>query len=90
MLTMIKDPNVFSAQTSGLADLRPLLGTVWIHEDDIENNIIVYREKLMEHLAFIGGLNAFWIAFMWCLCKGFVNSQFDASIRNECAKETVE
>ena len=40
------------------------LGIIWFYEEDVELNIMIYRERLIEHLAYCGGLNLFWIVIL--------------------------
>lgn len=68
-LSITKDPLIFSANTGPDPSLKTLLGTIWIHEDDLVDNILIFHERWIEHIAFIGGLNVFWLMIFYCLFK---------------------
>lgn len=88
-LSITKDPLIFSANTGSDANLKTLLGTIWVHEDDLVDNILIFREKWIEHIAFIGGLNIFYLLVFYCLFKCCVSNQFNASLLNEVNPDVV-
>ena len=51
--------------------------------------IKIEREKMAYHLALVGGFNLFWLSVIYMICKGCVNSQFDASLRYEVNTKVV-
>ena len=66
------------------------LGKLYIEEDDWQTDIHVYRERWMDHLAYIGGINLFWIFFVQCCLSCCVKNQFNASLRNELNPQVVK
>jgi len=65
------------------------MGVVWFYEDDVELNINVHRERWAEHLAFVAGLNLFWIMIFHCFLRCCTRNQFHASLRKEINPNVV-
>jgi len=61
-----KEPTIVSAS---IGTAHPFLGIVWFYEEDVELHINVHRERWAEHLAYIGGLNLFWIMLFHCFLR---------------------
>ena len=38
-----------------------LIGNIWINYQNLEKDIYIYRERWIEHIAYIGGMNLFCI-----------------------------
>ena len=81
-----REPTIVSAT---IGKSHPFLGIVWFYEEDVELNIIVHRERWAEHLAFVGGLNLFWIMIFHCIFKCCTRNQFHASLRKEINPNVV-
>ena len=52
-------------------------------------DILVYRERWIEHLAMVAGFNMFWLAVIYLCLKPIIDAQFIASVRRECNPEVV-
>ena len=67
-----------------------LIGNIWINYQNLEKDIFIYRERWIEHIAYIGGMNLFWVIvfkiFLGCCTK----NQFHTSLRNEIDPKTVK
>lgn len=74
-LSIYKDPLIFSLKTQfGKVFASSTMGVIWIKEDELIDHIHIYRESWAEHLGLVGGLNAFWLMMVWCLCKCLTNN----------------
>lgn len=81
-----QEPTIVAAN---IGSAHPFLGIVWFYEDDVELNINVKRENWPEHLAYVGGLNLFWIMLFHCFLKCCTRNQFHASLRKEINPNVV-
>ena len=52
-------------------------------------DILIYRERWVEHLSYVAGFNLFWLAVLYLILKPIVNAQFIASVRRECDPDVV-
>jgi len=86
-LQIEKEPIVHTATFP--AGYEQFLGQIYVQEESVKMNINVYRERWIEHLAFIGGLNMFWIFIFYAFFQCFVNWQFTASLRKEANPSIV-
>ena len=74
---------MFDANIGTSDEAKPLIGYMWINEDETRAEIVIYREHWAKHLAYGGGLNIFWLTILYAFFKCFVANQFDSSIRQE-------
>jgi len=52
-----------------------------VQEEDVELKINVYRERMIEAIAYAGGLNIFWLMLFNCIARCLVRNQFHSSLR---------
>ena len=71
-LSIEKSPKIMTKLE--LQTVRTHMGSFYMQEEDVAMDIYVWREPMMQHLAFIGGLNFFWSMIMWCFLKCWVTS----------------
>lgn len=84
-----QEPDTYSLYKSKF--YRPgLLGEVYLQEQSWQNDIHIYRENWVSHLAYIGCLNLFWILLFNCVISCFVKNQFNSSLRNEVNPQVVK
>jgi len=67
-----------------------LIGNIWINYQNLEKDIFIYRERWIEHIAYIGGMNLFWVIIFKILLSCFTKNQFHTSLRNEIDPRTVK
>jgi len=67
-----------------------LIGNIWINYQNLEKDIFIYRERWIEHIAYIGGLNLFWLIVFKLFLGCFTKNQFQTSLRNEIDPKTVK
>ena len=62
---------------------------IYIVDEPVQTNINVYRERWIEHLAFVGGLTFFWVFIVHNILRCFVGYQFTSSLRREADPSLV-
>ena len=88
MLSIEREPTIITSVMP--AGFEAFLGIIWFYEEDVEMNINIYRERWLEHLAYVAGLNLFWFIIFYCCLKCFVRNQFHASLRKEIDPNVVK
>jgi len=67
-----------------------LIGNIWINYQNLEKDIFIYRERWIEHIAYIGGMNLFWVIVFKLVLGCCTKNQFHTSLRNEIDPNTVK